>query len=71
MPGRYRRYVAPAVGVASILYGVAILIPLLESAKLDRTGERVSAVLLIIAGLVLVGLAVRTAMYARRNDGES
>ena len=62
---------APAVGVASILYGVAFLIPLLESAKLDRTGERVSAVLLIVAGLVLVGLAVRTARHARRNDGES
>lgn len=73
MPKRYRRsfVVGIVTGVGSILYGIAILIPLIESAKLDRTGERVSAVLLIIAGLVLVGAAVRTAIYARRTDGES
>jgi hypothetical protein len=73
MRKRVRRAVVvfTLVGVASIVYGVAIVVRFLESTRLDATGERVAGVILIIGGLACVGVAIWSLIWARRMDNNS
>ena len=59
------------VGVGAILFGIGALVQLIESARLGATGERVAGVLMIIAGLILLGGAVLAEIYARRIEDAS